>query len=188
MDLPVIEEIRIRRLQGTMETDGPLWEERLVRPVDVYEAFRVQGPDQRWQVEDGVYRVTAFFLQLEADGAVGIAGPLTEDVAVVVAQQLRPLLVGSDPFATEYLWDVMHRSLVHGRQGTAMMAISAVDCALWDLKGRVLGQPVYRLIGGPTRRQVPAYASMLGFDVTDPGLVRARAQEYDKISNKCKHL
>ena len=180
MDLPVIEEIRIRRLQGTMETDGPLWEERLVRPVDVYEAFRVQGPDQRWQVEDGVYRVTAFFLQLEADGAVGIAGPLTEDVAVVVAQQLRPLLVGSDPFATEYLWDVMHRSLVHGRQGTAMMAISAVDCALWDLKGRVLGQPVYRLIGGPTRRQVPAYASMLGFDVTDPGLVRARAQEYQQ--------
>lgn len=68
--------------------------------------------------------------------------------------------------------------MVHGRQGEAMLAISAVDCALWDLKGRWLGQPVYRLLGGPTQEQVPAYASMLGFAVRDMGRVRARAQEY----------
>jgi len=59
-----------------------------------------------------------------------------------------------------------------------MLAISAVDCALWDLKGKWLGQPVYRLIGGPTRESIPAYASMLGFAVLDSGQVRARAQEY----------
>ncbi len=59
-----------------------------------------------------------------------------------------------------------------------MLAISAVDCALWDLKGRWLGQPVYRLLGGPTRASVPAYASMLGFDVLDMGRVAARAQEF----------
>jgi L-alanine-DL-glutamate epimerase-like enolase superfamily enzyme len=68
--------------------------------------------------------------------------------------------------------------MVHGRQGDAMLAISAVDCALWDLKGRWLGQPVYRLLGGPTRDSVPAYASMLGFAVRDLGRVRDRAQEY----------
>ena len=56
-----------------------------------------------------------------------------------------------------------------------MMAISVVDCALWDLKGRVLGVPVYTLLGGPTREKVPAYASMLGFNVADTGLVRERA-------------
>jgi L-rhamnonate dehydratase len=71
----------------------------------------------------------------------------------------------------------MHRSLVHGRQGEAMMAISVVDCALWDLKGRYFNTPVYTLIGGPTRSEVPAYASMLGYTVTDMGKVRERAQE-----------
>ena len=59
----------------------------------------------------------------------------------------------------------MYRSQVHGRKGVAMMAISAVDCAMWDLKGRMLGQPVIRLLGGPTRDAVPAYASTLGYSV-----------------------
>ena len=63
--------------------------------------------------------------------------------------------------------------MVHGRQGDAMLAISAVDCALWDLRGKWLGQPVYRLLGGPTRTAIPAYASMLGFAVLDAG-TRAR--------------
>jgi L-rhamnonate dehydratase len=62
-----------------------------------------------------------------------------------------------------------------------MLAISAIDCALWDLKGRWLGQPVYRLIGGPTRDSVPAYASMLGFAVLDFGRVRERAAEYKAL-------
>ncbi len=92
-----------------------------------------------------------------------------------MATQLRPILLGKDPLASEYLWDVMHRFLVHGRQGEAMFAISVVDCALWDLKGKWLGQPVWRLLGGPTRTEIPAYASMLGYAVLDPGLVRERA-------------
>ena len=75
----------------------------------------------------------------------------------------------------------MHRIMVHGRQGDAMLAISAIDCALWDLKGRWLGQPVFRLLGGPTRDSVPAYASMLGFAVLDLGRVRERAAEYQAL-------
>jgi L-alanine-DL-glutamate epimerase-like enolase superfamily enzyme len=71
--------------------------------------------------------------------------------------------------------------MVHGRQGDAMLAISAIDCALWDLKGRWLGQPVFRLLGGPTRDSVPAYASMLGFAVLDLGRVRERAAEYQAL-------
>jgi L-alanine-DL-glutamate epimerase-like enolase superfamily enzyme len=57
-----------------------------------------------------------------------------------------------------------------------MMAISAIDCALWDLKGRWLHQPVYRLLGGPVRSAAPAYASMLGFSL-EPELVRQRTRE-----------
>ena len=76
--------------------------------------------------------------------------------------------------------------MVHGRQGDAMLALSAVDCALWDLKGRWLNQPVYRLLGGPTRDTVPCYASMLGFHVLDPGRVRARAEEYKAIGYRAQ--
>jgi L-alanine-DL-glutamate epimerase-like enolase superfamily enzyme len=123
-----------------------------------------------------------YFARIETDaGLIGIAGPLPEIVATFVAKRLRPILLGQDPIAHEKLWDQMHRIMVHGRQGDAMLAISAVDCALWDLKGRWLDQPVYRLIGGPTRDTVPCYASMLGFAVRDLGRVRARAAEYQTL-------
>jgi L-alanine-DL-glutamate epimerase-like enolase superfamily enzyme len=56
------------------------------------------------------------------------------------------------------------------------MAISAVDCALWDLKGRVFNTPVYRLLGGPSREVIPAYASMLGYSV-EPDRAAERARE-----------
>ncbi len=171
--------VRLRKVSGTMETDGVFWEERLVQPLDVYEEFRQKTP-AAWgnQVDDKHYKLSAVFVEIETDdGASGRGGPMDESVAYIVARQLRPLLMGRDAFAHEFLWDVMHRALVHGRQGEAMMAISAVDCALWDLKGRALGQPVYRLLGGPTRTEVPAYASMLGNAVLDPGLVRERAKQ-----------
>jgi L-alanine-DL-glutamate epimerase-like enolase superfamily enzyme len=165
-----------------METRGPFWEERLVMPLDVYDDFRVSKRDA-WdnQIDDTNYRIRAVFVQLETDeDVIGIAGPITESVASIIAKQLRPLLKGRDAFAHELLWDIMHRALVHGRQGEAMMAISAVDCALWDLKGRALGQPVYRLLGGPTRTEIPAYASMLGYDVLDMGRVRERALAFQE--------
>ncbi len=76
---------------------------------------------------------------------------------------MAPLLIGGDPLATEYWWDVLYRYCVHGRKGVEMMAISALDCALWDLKGRHFGVPVYVLLGGPTRETIPAYASALGY-------------------------
>jgi L-alanine-DL-glutamate epimerase-like enolase superfamily enzyme len=58
-----------------------------------------------------------------------------------------------------------------------MTCISALDCALWDLKGKAWGQPVYRLLGGPTRASVPAYASMLGFS-TEPAAAAEVARSY----------
>jgi L-alanine-DL-glutamate epimerase-like enolase superfamily enzyme len=59
----------------------------------------------------------------------------------------------------------MYRAAVHGRKGIEMMTISAVDCALWDLKGRHFGVPVWQLLGGPTRDRIPAYASALGYSL-----------------------
>src|SRR5207302_181595 len=59
--------------------------------------------------------------------------------------------------------------------GVAMMALSALDCALWDLKGNWAGAPVYRLLGGPIRTELPTYASCLGYSL-EPSLVRERAR------------
>jgi L-rhamnonate dehydratase len=97
-----------------------------------------------------------------------------------VLRSLRPFLLGRDPLATELLHDQMMRIDRHGRSGFYLTAISVLDCALWDLKGKAWGQPVYRLLGGPTRPAVPAYASMLGF-ASDPERAAATASEYKAL-------
>ncbi len=180
--------VRILRLSGTLQTDGPLWEDRLVRPIDVYPEYRVRDDFEGGiQVDPTHFRVVQHFVRIETDDGVhGIAGPLPDMVALYVARRLRPILLGQDPVAHEKLWDQMHRIMVHGRQGDAMLAISAVDCALWDLKGRWLNQPVFRLLGGPTRDEVPCYASMLGFSVQDLGRVRERAVEYKALGYRAQ--
>lgn len=174
-----ITKVRVRQVTGTMETQGKFWEDRLVRPIDVYPEYRVQPtPEGGTQLDEKHLKLTQWFVQIETDeGLVGIAGPTWPIAARIVLQQLAHLLIGKDPLATELLWDQMHRWQVHGRQGDAMIALSAVDCALWDLKARALNVPLYKLLGGPTRREVPAYASMLGFAVLDQGQVRERAKE-----------
>jgi L-alanine-DL-glutamate epimerase-like enolase superfamily enzyme len=124
--------VKVRQVRGTMPTEGPFWEERLVRPVDVYPAFRKEqhlGEYGR-QIDDRSLEVEAFFLTIETDDGVrGVSGPFRAPCAHFVATQLRPVLLGQDPLATEYLWDVIHRLMVHGRQGEAMFALSVVDCA-----------------------------------------------------------
>jgi L-rhamnonate dehydratase len=172
-----IADIRLHQVAGTMEFPGEFWEERLIRPVDLYPRFAAEGPTYLPKVAEGQYRIQAVFVEIETDdGAVGIGGPIPLEQAFVIDCELRPLLLEQDALATEVIWDALYRAAVHGRKGVTMMAISAVDCALWDLKGRVLGQPVYRLLGGPSRAEIPAYASMLGYSI-QPDRAAARARE-----------
>jgi L-rhamnonate dehydratase len=180
--------VRVLRLGGTMQTAGPFWEERLVRPIDIYPEYRVRDDFEGGVQSDPThFRLEQYFVRIETDaGPHGIAGPLPEMVALFVAKRLRPIILHQDPIAHEKLWDQMHRIMVHGRQGDAMLAISAIDCALWDLKGNWLGQPVFRLLGGPTREAMPCYASMLGFAVRDLGRVRERAAEYQALGYRAQ--
>jgi L-alanine-DL-glutamate epimerase-like enolase superfamily enzyme len=79
-----------------------------------------------------------------------------------IASGLKPLLVGENPLEIDRLWDKMYRgSIYYGRRGAAIHAISGIDIALWDIKGKALGQPISRLLGGPHRTHVRAYASTL---------------------------
>ena len=84
-----------------------------------------------------------------------------------VAVSLRDVLIGEDPLDVERLWQKMYRGLIYfGRRGIAVHAISGLDIALWDIKGKALGKPVYELLGTPHRDRVRAYASMLMPDTT----------------------
>ena len=158
-----ITDLRIRELEGTMEHPDPFWEERLVRPIDVYPSFREEGANYTSSLGDGKYRMRSAFLEIHTDdGVTGLSGPFSRLHAFIIDTELTPLLIGKDPLAIELLWDQMYRASIHGRKGETMLAISAVDCGLWDLKGKALGQPVYRLLGGPTRSEIPVYASALG--------------------------
>ena len=110
---------------------------------------------------------TAMLVRVTADdGTVGWGeayGP-PEPSAAIVAHVLMPLLLGADPRDTLPLWEQMYaRTRDSGRGGMVLHAISAVDIALWDLKGKRLGVSVSRLLGGRFRERVQAYATGLHF-------------------------
>lgn len=92
-------------------------------------------------------------------GNAALAPQITKQV---VDGYLAPLLVGQNPWDVEFLWQHMYRrTMAFGRKGVGMVAISAVDIALWDLLGKAAKQPVFRLLGGRTKPKIPVYASRL---------------------------
>jgi L-alanine-DL-glutamate epimerase-like enolase superfamily enzyme len=98
------------------------------------------------------------------DGLVGIgnAALAPSITKQVIDQYLKPLLIGENPWDVEFLWQLMYRkTMAFGRKGIGMVAISALDIALWDLLGKAARQPVFRLLGGRTRPKIQVYASRL---------------------------
>src|SRR5580693_3324576 len=93
--------VRLRRVSGTMPTDGPLWEDRLVQPIDIYPDYRSRfEPQGGKQIDPNRFAITSIFVQIETDdGVVGIGGPMPDAVASIIAGQLRPILLGKDPVA-----------------------------------------------------------------------------------------
>ncbi len=170
--------LRYERLHGTLDYEGPLGEERLVRPIDIYPEYRAMPANWPLGGRDGPpYKIVHLFLHIDTDGgASGTWGPISLGLAWNIEHTLKTVLIGEDPHAVERIWDKMYRHAIHGRKGEMMMAISAVDLALWDLKGKLLDAPAYVLLGGPSRDRIRAYASMLGYSI-EPELAAQRARE-----------
>lgn len=79
-----------------------------------------------------------------------------------MALSMKDLLLGEDPLRVEMLWEKMYTSTaMWGRRGLGICAIGALDMALWDIKGKVLGKPVWELLGGAKGRSIHPYASLL---------------------------
>jgi len=115
------------------------------------------------------------------DGLVGIgnAALAPQVTKQVIDLYLKPLLIGHDPWDTEFLWQKMYRkTMAFGRKGIGMVAISALDIALWDILGKSAKQPVYRLLGGRAKPRVPVYASRL-YSIELSGL-EGEAKRYKK--------
>ena len=117
------------------------------------------------------------FLQVFTDeGITGIVpvqgGALNK---ILIEDLLKPYVIGEDPLNTERIWEKMYwGSLSSGRRGAAISAISAMDVAIWDLKGKILNQPVHRLLGG-YRDVVSTYGSSINLNYTREELVKETA-------------
>ena len=108
-------------------------------------------------------RVTSLVRVRTDSGLVGLGAAYSHPdlVRIIIEGNLRAHLIGEDPLQVEALWDKMYGlTRWYGRKGAAVSAIGGIDIALWDLRGKAKGQPVYRLLGGD-RGVAPAYASGL---------------------------
>jgi galactonate dehydratase len=116
------------------------------------------------------------FLKVHTDaGIVGLGEPIVEGRAVTCAAAVRELedyLIGKDPRAVVHHWQAIYRHAFYRGGPVLTSALSGVDQALWDIKGKALGVPVYELLGGPTRSRVRVYAH-----VRTPDDVRRRLEE-----------
>jgi L-rhamnonate dehydratase len=113
---------------------------------------------------------------------MGCMAPIEKDAALILAAEWKPFLIGKDGLAGEALWDQMYRSNRQSRDGIFVMAISAADNALWDIRGRYYGVPVYRLLGGPPRESVEMYASCLGYPLEAGGVAQASTDQQEWFS------
>src|SRR3569833_485868 len=174
-----IEADELLELHGRYTEEAGVNGQQQVNPEDVYDSLRPapykDQPSGRKEV-----RTSAVYLRIRtSSGVEGLYGPIENAAAMVVQTELRQFLLGKDALAGETLWDQRYRSNRHSRDGLFMMAISAVDNTLWDIRGRHYGVPVYRLLGGPTRTSVEMYASCLGFSL-EPEALKARALSLQK--------
>jgi L-rhamnonate dehydratase len=151
-----IKEIRTRVVRWRGQT-VPLPPHFCTNPMDV---LQLQDASMRTFTFHGWLIVEIF----TDDGLVGIgnAALAPQVTKQAIDLYLKPLLIGANPWDIEFLWQHMYRkTMAFGRKGIGMVAISAVDIALWDILGKSAKQPVYRLLGGRTKPRIPVYASRL---------------------------
>lgn len=128
----------------------------IANPMSGYAKYREKRSS--W----GISTLGALVVEIETeDGSVGVAtGSGGTPAAWLIRHHFARFLLGQDARNINLIWDQMYRaSLPYGRKGLTIMAISAVDLALWDLVGKVRGEPVYNLIGGLSRDEISFYCT-----------------------------
>ena len=126
------------------------------------------------------------FVQVDTDEGLTGWGEVTTYPGLVanravaaMIREVRPVLVGEDPSRIEALWHKLFRLFTYmGTRGATTAMISGIDIALWDIRGKALGLPIYDLLGGPVRDAVPLYVHFAP-DVTPEGMAANAKEQVD---------
>ena len=144
---------------------------------------RMQGKPPQFKSKLRITRLETFlvkprylFLKVHTDeGVVGLGEPIVEGRAKTCAaavEELAPWLIGRDPRNVVHHWQAMYRHAFYRGGPVLTSVLSGIEQALWDIKGKLLGVPVYELLGGPTRDRIRVYAHV----GNNPALLRQRKQ------------
>jgi galactonate dehydratase len=122
------------------------------------EPFREYGKVKITKLETFLVKPRWIFLKIHTDaGVFGLGEPLLEGRALTIKtaiQELEPYLIGKDPRQVVHHWQAIYRHAFYRGGPILTSALSGVDQALWDIKGKLLNVPIYELLGGPTRDRV----------------------------------
>jgi L-alanine-DL-glutamate epimerase-like enolase superfamily enzyme len=106
---------------------------------------------------------------------LAVKGAIDGPISHTIVTGLKHVVIGEDPFETEYLWHKMYQANIYaGRRGIGIHAMSGIDLALWDIKGKALGLPVWKLLGGGFHKRLRCYASSLFGDTPEQTYELAR--------------
>lgn len=161
MSLPKVREVRAFTARGGGadyhdQAAGHWIDDHIATPMSKYPQYRESRHSY------GVNVLGSLVVEVEADdGTIGFAVTTGgEPAAFVVERHLARFVEGAVPSDLERIWDQMYLGTLHyGRKGLVLNAISAVDLALWDLLGKLRGEPVHALLGGQVRDELVFYAT-----------------------------
>ena len=130
----------------------------------------------RIHTDEGIY----------GDGEAALAYGIASPAAAGMIRDLATLIIGMDPLDSEVIWDKLYKSTFWGQNGGPVVfaGISALDIALWDIKGKAFNVPVYKLLGGKRRDNLRTYASQLQFGWSDHAETLTTLDEYREVSKK----
>jgi L-alanine-DL-glutamate epimerase-like enolase superfamily enzyme len=135
-----------------------------VQVIPLAVPLRQETPESTWAAGIGRQIV----VQIDTDaGITGLGEAFAYGVpsaVCAVIEGLKPLLIGADPRQPEQVIDALSQAtLLYGRRGLGLFALSGIDIALWDIAGKVKQQPLYQLLGGTEAKRLPTYASLLRY-------------------------
>ena len=140
------------------------------------------------KVETFRIRPRWLLLRLETDdGLIGWGEPVVEGRAATTQaciHELEPYLLGADPRNVEDIWQTIYRGGFYRGGPVLTSALSGIDQALWDIKGKAFNVPVYKLLGGKRRDNLRTYASQLQFGWSDHAETLTTLDEYREVSKK----
>ena len=143
------------------------------------------------RLKGGVWRPILIRIHTDAgiygDGEAALAYGEAQFAAVGIVKNFARMIIGMDPLDHEIIWDKLYRSTFWGQNGGPVInaGISAIDIALWDIKGKYFNVPVYKLLGGKRRESLRTFASQLqfGWQIQERGAMRT-PEDYAREARK----